>query len=66
MLTKENTCPPNCFVNSEHGQMYWITSHQREFDKWECFICGSYVDSHGGVVKDGKFCDSFIGGIIAN
>lgn len=57
---------PDCFVDKSHGKMYWITAEKRRNDKWECFVCGSYIDSHGGVVKDVKMCDSMIGGIIAN
>lgn len=58
--------PPLCFVDPAHGQMVWITESVRKNDKWECFTCGSYADSHGGVVKSEKFCKAMIGGIIAN
>lgn len=58
--------PPLCFADKSHGQMYFITTDNRINDKWECFVCGSYADGHGAVVKYGKMCDSFIGGIIAN
>ena len=46
--------------------MVWVTEKERINDKWECFVCGSYLDSHGGVVKSEKFCHSMKGGIIAN
>lgn len=62
----KNNLPPLCFNDSKHGKMFWITADQRINDKWECIICGSYLDGHGGVVKLIKFCPTMIGGIIAN
>lgn len=55
---------PLCFVGKSHGTMYFVTADERINDKWECFVCGSYIDGHGGVIKDTKFCDAMKGGII--
>ncbi len=61
-----NVIIPLCFVDKNHGSMVWITIDGGWKDRWECFTCGSYWDSHGGVVKSEKFCTAMIGGIIAN
>ena len=63
---EQKLIPPNCFIDKSHGQMVWITIDGGWQDRWECFTCGSYWDSHGGVAKSEKSCPAMIGGIIGN